>query len=128
MALIINGTTIPTNIAKSLSFNGTNITKVIFNGTTVWTQVLEVREPATGTYYKYGGVSGQYGFEWSSGYAYLKWNSSGSVSVWSGLIAVGTPVTIGNITYYWGDLSHTVPATGDGEPRIDGYSVYRIIR
>lgn len=40
MPLIMNGTTIPTNVANALSFNGTNITQVVFNGTTVWSQSL----------------------------------------------------------------------------------------
>lgn len=40
MPLIVNGTTIPTNVANAFSFNGTNITNVICNGTNVWTQSL----------------------------------------------------------------------------------------
>lgn len=40
MALVFNGVTIPTNVANALSFNGTNITKVIADGVTVWTQNL----------------------------------------------------------------------------------------
>ena len=40
MPLIMNGVTIPTNITNALIFNGTNITKVVFNSTTVWTQSL----------------------------------------------------------------------------------------
>ena len=40
MALIMNGTTIPTNVANVLKYNGTNITTLIFNGTTVWAQSL----------------------------------------------------------------------------------------
>jgi hypothetical protein len=40
MPLIMNGTTIPQNVANALSFNGTNITQVVFNGTVVWSQSL----------------------------------------------------------------------------------------
>ena len=40
MPLIMNGVTIPTNVANVLNYNGTNITSVIFNGTNVWTQSL----------------------------------------------------------------------------------------
>ena len=34
MALIYNGTTVPTN--GTIKYNNTNLTKVIYNGTTVW--------------------------------------------------------------------------------------------
>lgn len=40
MPLIMNGVTIPTNVANVLTYNGTNITKVIFNNTEVWAQSL----------------------------------------------------------------------------------------
>lgn len=40
MPLIYNGTTVPTNVANTLNYNGSNVTAVIFNGTTVWTQSL----------------------------------------------------------------------------------------
>lgn len=40
MALIFNGTTVPTNVANALIYNGTSITNVVFNSTTVWTQSL----------------------------------------------------------------------------------------
>lgn len=40
MPLIMNGVTIPTNGANVLIYNGTNITKVIFNNTEVWAQSL----------------------------------------------------------------------------------------
>ena len=42
MPLIMNGVTIPTNVANALNYNGTNITSVIFNGVTVWTQSLAI--------------------------------------------------------------------------------------
>ena len=38
--LVFNGTTIPTNVANALKYNGTSVTKVIYNGTTVWQQSL----------------------------------------------------------------------------------------
>ncbi len=34
MALIYNGTTIPNT--ATINYNGTSLTKVIYNGTTVW--------------------------------------------------------------------------------------------
>ena len=40
MPLVFNGTTIPTNVANALMYNGTSITQVIYNGTTVWQQQL----------------------------------------------------------------------------------------
>ena len=40
MPLVVNGTTIPTNVANSLMVNGVNITQVIANGVAVWTQQL----------------------------------------------------------------------------------------
>lgn len=40
MPLVFNGTTIPTNVANVLKFNGNNVTTVVFNGTTVWQQQL----------------------------------------------------------------------------------------
>ena len=40
MALIFNGTTVPTNVANALTYNGTSVTMVVFNSTTVWTQSL----------------------------------------------------------------------------------------
>jgi hypothetical protein len=40
MPLVFNGTTIPTNVANALMYNGTSVTQVIFNGTTVWQQSL----------------------------------------------------------------------------------------
>jgi hypothetical protein len=38
--LVFNGVTIPDNSANALSFNGTDVTQVVFNGTTVWQQSL----------------------------------------------------------------------------------------
>jgi len=38
--LVFNGVTIPDNSANALSFNGSNVTQVVFNGTTVWQQSL----------------------------------------------------------------------------------------
>lgn len=40
MPLIMNGTTIPENVANAFSFNGTNVTNVVYNGTAVWNQSL----------------------------------------------------------------------------------------
>lgn len=40
MPIVVNGTTIPENVANVLNVNGTNITSVMCNGTTVWTQSL----------------------------------------------------------------------------------------
>lgn len=40
MSIVVNGTTIPENVANVLNVNGTNITSVICNGVTVWTQSL----------------------------------------------------------------------------------------
>lgn len=38
--LVFNGVTIPENSANALSFNGSDVTQVVFNGTTVWQQSL----------------------------------------------------------------------------------------
>ena len=38
--LVFNGVTIPDNSANALSFNGSDVTQVVFNGTTVWQQSL----------------------------------------------------------------------------------------
>lgn len=38
MSIVVNGTTIPTTVG-SIKVNGTNITKVVCNGTTVWEKV-----------------------------------------------------------------------------------------
>lgn len=40
MPIVVNGTTIPENVANSLNVNGTNITSVVCDGITVWTQSL----------------------------------------------------------------------------------------
>ena len=40
MPIVVNGTTIPENVANALNVNGTNITSVVCNGVTVWTQSL----------------------------------------------------------------------------------------
>lgn len=40
MSIVVNGTTIPENVANALNVNGTNITSVVCNGVTVWTQSL----------------------------------------------------------------------------------------
>lgn len=40
MALVFNGVTIPDNSANALTFNGSDVTQVVFNGTTVWQQSL----------------------------------------------------------------------------------------
>jgi hypothetical protein len=42
MPLVVNGTTIPTNVANALMVNGVNITQVIANGVNVWTQQLSL--------------------------------------------------------------------------------------
>ena len=40
MPLVVNGTTIPTNVANALMVNGVSITKVVANGVAVWNQSL----------------------------------------------------------------------------------------
>jgi hypothetical protein len=40
MPLIVNGTTIPENVANALMVNGVSVTQVIVNGVAVWTQNL----------------------------------------------------------------------------------------
>ena len=95
MSLIVNGTTIPTNVANVLSYNGVNITNVIFNGTDYWTQILApstidvlvVAGGGGGTHWEYyqswndviissggcgggGGMCEQYGRSISSGTTY----------------------------------------------------------
>lgn len=40
MSIVVNGTIIPENVANVLNVNGTNITSVVCDGTTVWTQSL----------------------------------------------------------------------------------------
>lgn len=40
MPIVVNGTTIPENVANVLNVNGNNITSVVCNGVTVWTQSL----------------------------------------------------------------------------------------
>jgi len=40
MPLVVNGVTIPENVANALGVNGVNITQVIANGVAVWTQSL----------------------------------------------------------------------------------------
>jgi hypothetical protein len=40
MPLIVNGTTIPENVANALIVNGVSVTQVIANGVAVWTQNL----------------------------------------------------------------------------------------
>jgi len=42
MPIVVNGTTIPENVANVLNVNGTNITSVVCNGVTVWTQSLNL--------------------------------------------------------------------------------------
>lgn len=40
MSIVVNGTTIPENVANALNVNGTNITSVVCDGVPVWTQNL----------------------------------------------------------------------------------------
>lgn len=40
MPITFNGVTIPENVANALSYNGVNITQVIYDGVTVWQQSL----------------------------------------------------------------------------------------
>lgn len=40
MPFYFNGTLIPENVANAFSFNGTDVTKVVYNGTAVWEQQL----------------------------------------------------------------------------------------
>lgn len=47
MGLVINGTDIPTNVANALKIDNTNITEVIYNGTSYWKQQL-YSGPASG--------------------------------------------------------------------------------
>lgn len=42
MPIVVNGTTIPENVANALNVNGTNITSVVCDGVPVWTQSLNL--------------------------------------------------------------------------------------
>ena len=42
MPLVMNGTTIPENVANAFSFNGVNITQVVYNGVAVWKKSLNL--------------------------------------------------------------------------------------
>jgi len=60
MAIVVNGITIPTNVANALNVNGTNITSVICNGTTVWAQSLNLTWSGSSlqtTYFTSSGLS-----------------------------------------------------------------------
>jgi hypothetical protein len=65
MPLIMNGVTIPENVANVLNYNGTNITSVIFNGTTVWTQSLLMATTAGTSYTAYSCSTYQH-YDWYS--------------------------------------------------------------
>ena len=68
MPLIMNGVTIPENVANVLNYNGTNITSVVFNGTTVWTQSLLMATTAGTSYTAYS----------ASTYTWYSWRQFGS--------------------------------------------------
>ena len=55
MPLVVNGVTIPQNVANALMVNGISVTQVIANGVAVWSQILGA---AVGLFY--GGFTGAY--------------------------------------------------------------------
>jgi hypothetical protein len=60
MGIIVNGTTIPENVANSLFVNGTNITQVIVNGVQVWLQQLNWLTPTYHYTAGWGGYTSYY--------------------------------------------------------------------
>jgi hypothetical protein len=64
MPLVVNGVTIPQNVANALMVNGVNITQVIANGVAVWTQSLEpVIAGWTGNMFQTGPAYGTRGLQ-----------------------------------------------------------------
>jgi hypothetical protein len=68
MGIIVNGTTIPENVANSLFVNGTNITQVIVNGAQVWLQSLPWLTPTYSYNTGWGGYSSYYLNDGGGGY------------------------------------------------------------
>lgn len=94
MPLVMNGTTIPENVASVFSFNGVNITQVFHNGVQVWAQRLVI------------GV----------------WSGSSAINYKSGLVTSGSNyrLQIGTATTYYGNwLTLSSIGLGVGSSHVD---------
>ena len=116
MPIVVNGTTIPENVANVLNVNGTNITSVVCDGNTVWTQNLIVREPATGEFYNYNAPYSR----WDTTSTTMKINLN-NVQIVEVANPALTSYSIGGWTYYRGTLMRTITASNKV------YGFYRIL-
>jgi hypothetical protein len=119
MPLVVNGTTIPTNVANALMVNGVSITQVIANGVAVWTQSLfsatwSGNSIFTTGYSTYGFLASGNLIRVVSTTSYTPYLSVSTSGVFSGggydgnyirLDGVGSTFTIRD---YWGDGSGTI--------------------
>jgi hypothetical protein len=89
MSLIVNGTSIPTNVINSLIVNGVNIASVIANGVTVWTPQLGISVGWSGNSLAnaYSGVQIM-GIE-TSGFNYRYYYNYGNSAPWQSVSNTG---------------------------------------
>lgn len=113
MPIVVNGTTIPENVANALNVNGTNITSVVCDGVTVWTQSLIVREPASGEYYD----SATYCFTLNNTILLLRWGVL--LNTEFTVVQGATSFSYNGYTYYRGSFKR-------GGFGIYEYGIYRI--
>jgi hypothetical protein len=99
MPLVVNGVTIPTNVANVLGVNGVNIQNVYCNGVHVWHQSLAFLIPTYSGGFNYGGWAGSwylnqggaghmYGIRYSGNLLAWAHNSSAYSAVDQGWISV----------------------------------------
>ena len=104
MPLVFNGTTIPTNVANALMYNGTSVTQVIYNGTTVWQQSLFNNTWSGSSLYTYGSFTNSSGIETSGSLFRSRWGGNvagGWVSAGSDGSANVRSTTDGNFSIMW---------------------------
>lgn len=91
MSIVVNGTTIPENVANALNVNGTNITSVVCNGTTVWTQSLNLNWSGSSiNAWGYGIETSGSNYAYKVGSNYGSWQSVGIDGIFSGNSTIST--------------------------------------
>lgn len=123
MPLIVNGTTIPTNVANTLKFNGNNVTSVVFNGTTVWQQSLfsGVWSGNSLTSFTFNGITTLSGIT-TSGSAY-RYGSGTQNGAWLYSTSSGLGVGSSLFSYFTGKYQGIVSTATSFALRNDGYAV-----
>ena len=104
MALVVNGTTIPTN--KHFAVNGTSVTKVVANGKTVWQYVAPSTPPTWSTPVR---VKGQKEVSILQSTTKFVWDGK-TVYTRQSRMNMGDTISTGGYTYKIGNNDETIDA------------------